>query len=241
MHLGVVATRLTEAGDHLTDRVLGMIRPLQHMDQYLLPVLSAIEVAIRDQDIIVQLTAVGDEEVVAVADRHHADEISHHPLQYLDHLTLDLLTGAKREQLYHHLIAIEGVGRVSLCHTDRVAPILGVEEIVSLARLPPERSGQLGILGSVDVLVTGGACLDELLAHQLINHLADHLLLRAILCADRLADHHDRHTDIGMTGKVVDDIPPEARESPLSLTRLVGRVPKCLTALIFSRLKFLSH
>ena len=218
-----------------------MIRPLQHMDQHLLSVLSAIEVAIRDQDIIVQLTTIGDEEVVAVADRHHADKISHHPLQYLDHLALDLLTGTKREQLYHHLIAIEGVGRVSLRHADRVAPILGVEEVVSLARLPPERSGQLGILGPVDVLVTGGTCLDELLAHQLIKHLSDHLLLRSIISANRLADLVDRYTDIGMAGEVVDDIPPVAGESSLSLTRLVGRVPKCLTALIFSRLKFLSH
>ena len=126
------------------------------------------------------------------------------------------------------------MGGVSLRYADRVAPILGVKEIVSLAGLAAEGSHELRILCPVNELVTGGTCLDELLAHQLIKHLSDHLLLRSIISADRLADLVDRYTDIGMAGEVVDDIPPVARETPLFFTRLVGRVPKCLTTLLFS-------
>ena len=141
MHLGVVVSGLSQNVNHLTDRVLGILRPFGDFYQGLVTILSTLQHIAWNEDVIGQRAVFGEEESIELVYLQRTykgilgtfDDFYHFAF-YLASLAL----GGERD---FHLVAMHGMSGIALGNEDRFATVFRQERVLSVA-LALELTGQ---------------------------------------------------------------------------------------------------
>ena len=140
MHLGIVLTRLAEDIDDGADDVLMFgIGPLYDLHDGLIVSLTALQLALGDDDVVDESGVLGDEEGPVLLDAQLTHDGVMGALDNLDdHCLLDVLV-ATGHIGHLHTVAIHRRHRVALGHEHRGAAIVGQERVAPVG-LTTERA-----------------------------------------------------------------------------------------------------
>ena len=133
VHLDVVVALLAQHVDDLADEVLRLgRRPLRDAHDGLLAGLAALQLLLRDEDVLSQLRAVGVEEGIVLLDLEDADGLLVLALDDLGDDGLAHVVGTARHHRHADAVAAHGHHRVALGDKDGLAATVGDERVLAV-------------------------------------------------------------------------------------------------------------
>ena len=176
VHLHVVVASFTKDVHYLTYGVAGSLGPLYNLHYGLVAALAALELVARDEDVIVERAALGEQEGIVALHLEDTYESIVGPLEDLHHLAFGHAAAtAAGKEAHAHAVAMQGVHRVTLGNVYRLLVLLGGEEDAAAASAldgayefaPLEHKTEVPVLGfhnaAVDEHVTDDVTAEHLL------------------------------------------------------------------------------
>ena len=135
VHLYIIVTSLTKDVHHMTYGVACILGPFHNLHHRLVATLAALELVARDEDVVVERTALGKQEGIVAFHLEDAHEGVIGPLDDLYHLALGHATPTTTGKEAHaHTVAMQGMHRVTFGNVYRLVILIGGKENLAIAR-----------------------------------------------------------------------------------------------------------
>ena len=133
MHFGGIISCLSQDVDDLSDRILGIFRPLGHFYYRLVTVLTAFQHITRDKDVIGECTVFGEQESIMLV--HFQCTYKRFLCTFKDfyHFAFHLASLALGGERDFHLVPMHGMAGVTFGYENRFASVFRYECILTIA------------------------------------------------------------------------------------------------------------
>ena len=169
MHFSGIVSRLSKNVHHLSDRVLGIFRPLNYLDHRLITIFPTFQLFLRNEDIIGKHLAFGKQESIELFYFQCTDKSIVGAFDHLNHFSFKHSSFPLGTKHHFHLIAMHGMSRFPFGNKNCFTTIFGNERILSVT-LSLESTGHHQSM-IIEFIMSMLNYLQECIFHHLINNI----------------------------------------------------------------------